>query len=105
MALKYIHELPQRTEMMIKMLPSFCESKPHSLEEFLSIKINNELSMKEYCFTIFQNIELIINRKNQEDKKELLKNEFAIQIAIILHGYEGIFPNDHAANQIVKTLC
>lgn len=101
--LSYIDQLPSITEQMIRMLPSYTGTEPISLEDFGKIPApsgrNPKLKVSDIITKIQDNIKLL-----KGNVKIRLQESLDIQLAIIQHGYEGVCPNDYAANQIVKQI-
>lgn len=98
--LNWIDELPKWTDDMIRLLPSFTTSDPIELKEFSLIPLKGKFaSVGDYLAKIDHNISLI-----KGDVKKELQEKYAIQLAIIQHGYEGVCPNDAVANMIAKSI-
>lgn len=84
---------------MIHLLPSFFTTDSMSEEQMMATKCNQKFpTIADFVKKIKQNI-VEISKKKKEVAEELSES-LEIQIQIICHGYEGVFPNDTVANDI-----
>lgn len=99
MAMSYVNQLPSFTRQMIRMLPSYTTTDSISEKAFREIKVNQKITVNDVILKIEDNIKNIKGRE-----KEALQEELELQLAIIYHGYEGIFPSDDVATKVLKSL-
>ena len=92
-----VDQLPAMVRRTIHFLPTYFTTEPISEKEMME---TNNGTVGEVINGIKKNISLISNP--QVAKK--VEEELETQIAIICHGYEGVCPNDQAANQIAKQI-